>query len=444
MNLAQASEFLFVEAKKKDIKEFDIVGGSSESLGVEIFEGKIKNTDISYGTGIGIRLFLDGKPGISYTEKFSEEALLQSLKDAMSNSKLTDASDIELPDPVTLDDIDLKTFKPALENVSFDDLVKLSLELERIGFSKSDKIENIPYLGAGKSSSEIILQNSKGVVHNRKYNSVSAGLGITAKLGDQKKMGSYSNAYPDFSEFDADFMAGKAVERAIELLGAEPIKSGKYPVIFSNRISSSIIGMFLAPYFGETVQKGQSRLKGKIGEDIASKSLTIICDPHVPRMPGSRLLDGEGVKTSKKEIISNGKLNSFLYHLESAKKDGVKPTGNGQRSYSGKAGTSVSNLFIQKENHSLQDLLSIYPECLYITKLEGASGCSAISGDISIGAQGFLYRNGEKIRAVDRITLNTNYFDMIKMITALSNEYSDSYSSIKVPDILIESIYVAS
>ena len=160
-------------------------------------------------------------------------------------------------------------------------------------------------------------------------------------------------------------------------------------------------------------------------------------------MPGSRLLDGEGVPTKDITLVEKGVLKNFLYHLESAKKDGVAPTGSGQRSYSGKAYTSVSNLFFEKGNESLESLMKKYPKCILITKLEGSSGCSALSGDISIGVQGFLVENGERVHPVDGITMNTNYFDLLYKISAASDEYSDSYSSIKVPDLLIESVNIA-
>ena len=98
---------------------------------------------------------------------------------------------------------------------------------------------------------------------------------------------------------------------------------------------------------------------------------------------------------------------------------------------------------VPKGEESLSDLLKTHKECLYITKLEGASGCSAVSGDISIGAQGFLYRDGERIKPVDKITLNSNYFDLIFKIQKFSNEYLDSYTSFKVPDLLVEEVHVA-
>jgi PmbA protein len=271
---------------------------------------------------------------------------------------------------------------------------------------------------------------------------VSAGIGVVAKAGENKKMGVYSNGGRSF-DFNAPFMAGKAVERAVELLGAETIPSGRYPVVFSNRVSGSILSMFGSPFFADAVQKGQSRLTGKVGQAVAVPMLNITCNPHIPGAPGSHLFDGEGVVTSVQEIVKDGILQTYLYNLESAKKAGCKPTGNGSRGYSGKAGTGFSNYIVAKGDADLIDLLSAYPECLLVTKLDGGSGCSAISGEISIGAQGFWYEQGKRIKPVDKLTLNSNFFELLMAIRGLSRDYSDSFSSVKVPDMLVESMFVA-
>lgn len=443
MNIIDAADFLNDKAISKGIKVFDILGGISETTGVEVFEGKVQNTEISYGSGIGIRIFLDGKPGISFTEKLSSQSLNQAIEDAISNASITDPMDIELPEKKSLEEIDLKIFDSSINDVSFDDMISLGMQLEKIAKSKDSRVENVPYLGVSKTEGYSVLRNSKGISYDRKSNSISAYIGVTASQGEQKKMGFYSNSYKSFSTFDPEFMAQQAVTRATELLGATSIEGAMYPIIFSNRISSSIISMFLSPFFGEAVQKGQSRLAGKIGERIASDVLTFTIDPHIPGMPGSRYLDSEGVLTQKMELVSQGKLNTYLYNLETAYKAKAEPNGFGSRSYSGKAGTGISNLLVNKGDSSLARLLRAYPECIYVTRLEGGSGCSAISGDISIGVQGFLYKNGIQIQPVEKITLSGNYFDLLHKIEDLSSEYSDSYSSIKVPDILVSSMVIS-
>jgi PmbA protein len=286
------------------------------------------------------------------------------------------------------------------------------------------------------------VRNSNGVAYSSRSNVVSAGLGVVARQGESKKMGVYSNGGRSFS-FDPKFMAAKAVERAVELLGAESVKSGRYPVVFSNRVSPSIMSMFGSPYFAEAVQKGQSRFAGKVGQSVAVPSLNITSNPHIPGAPGSQLFDGEGVVSQVLKVVEGGVLKTYLYNLESARKAGVKPTGTGSRGYSGKAGTGFSNFIVDPGDQGLEDLLSAYPECLLITKLEGGSGCSAISGEISIGAQGFWYEQGRRVKPVDKVTLNSNYFELLQAIRGISRDYSDAFSSVKVPDLLVESMYVA-
>ncbi len=443
-SLEEAVNFLFIEAKKKEISQFDILAGISETTGVEVYESNIKSTDISYSSGIGIRVFLEQKPGISYTEHFTKESIQQMLEDAISIAKISDPLPITLPSFTPIEEIDFQTYNQELQSISFDDLVNISLQMESECYEIDPRVENVPYIGASKSFRESIFRNSNDVAYHKKINSISAYAGVTTKKNEQKKMGYFGNTFKEKESINPSLIAKTAVERGVELLGATPIPSGKYPVVFSNRVSSSILGMFLGSYNGEVVLKGLSRLEGKLGQKIASSKFTMICDPHIIKFPGSRLWDCEGVPTKKKEFVSQGVLVQYLHNLESAYKFNTAPTGNGSRSYSGKAGTSVTNLIVPKGESSLKELLQAYPRCVLVTKLEGASGCSSISGDISIGVQGFLYEHGERIQPFDKVTLNTNYFDMIQKIEDFSDMYQDVYSSIKVPDFLVTECYLAS
>ena len=439
---AEALDFIGAEAKRLGADRYDAVAGESESMGLELFEGKVKSTEISNSRGIGIRLFKGKRPGFAFTEKMSREAITQTVKDAISHTLLTDEVEMDLPQPQALPTLDLKSFNPALEEVGLDRMKALGLEMETLAREADARIDNIPYLGVSRSSGMSMVRNSNGVDYSSRSNVVSSGIGVVAKDGEAKKMGVYSNGARSFA-FDARFMAGKAVERAVELLGAEPIAGGRYPVVFSNRVSPSIFSMFSSPFYAEAVQKGQSRLSGKIGQAIAVPALNVTCHPHIPGAPGSHLFDGEGVVTQVLEVIKAGVLQTYLYNLESAIKEGRPPTGTGSRGYSGKAGTGFSNYIVDKGEQSVADLLSAYPECLYVTKLEGGSGCSSISGEISIGVQGFWYEQGRRVKPVDKVTLSSNWFELLLAIRGLSDAYSDAFSSVKVPDILVESMYLA-
>jgi PmbA protein len=88
-------------------------------------------------------------------------------------------------------------------------------------------------------------------------------------------------------------------------------------------------------------------------------------------------------------------------------------------------------------------MLNSQDKCLLVTKFEGSGIRSAVSGEISLGIQGFLYENGELIQPVDRVTISGNYFDLLKDISEFSNEYPDTFSSTKISDMLISEMNVS-
>ncbi len=443
MKLEDALDIICDEAKKQGAEQYDALAGESESLGLELFEGKVKNTEISNSRGIGIRLFKNGRPGYAFTERMTREAILQTVTDAISHTRLTDSVNIDLPEAKQLPSIDLNEYNTELEHIDLEKMKILGLEMEAIALKGDARVENVPYLGAGRSSGSGMIQNSKGVRYYSRHNSISAGIGVVSKEGEQKKMGVYSRGGRSFDIFDAKEMARLAVERSVELLGAKPLSSEELPIVFSNRCSSQIFGMFGSAFYAESVQKGQSRLVDKLNQSIAFEGLTIINDCHRPDLPGSRLFDSEGVLTLPFNVVENGVLHSYLYNLEAAKKEGREPTGNGSRGYSGHAGTAFSNFIVNKGSDSLEELLAKHPRCFLIVKLEGSSGCSSTSGEISIGAQGFLCEQGKIVSPVDRVTISGNFFDLIKKIEGFSDSYFDSFSSMKVPDFLVSSMYVS-
>ncbi|EMY12588.1 TldD/PmbA family protein [Leptospira weilii str. Ecochallenge] len=443
MNLDRSVEFVLDVCKKKRLDQYDLVGSESKEVGIELFRKRVSNTELSNSRGIGIRLIQSGKPGYSYSEKLSEEALFQMVEDALAQSKISDPLDIDLPGPSELPKINIRSYEESLESLGFEWLKSTGEKLDDLAWSVGGKIENVPYSYAGKTWSRFILANSNGLYHSEKSNLISAGVALVATDGKTKKMGGYTRSGLDLDRISPELIVSTAAERSLALLGAKPVKSGSYNIVLSNRISPQIFGMFSSPFSADSVQKGLSRLEGKIGSQIASQNWNVFCDPHISDYPGSRLLDAEGVLTSKKAVIENGVLQTYLYNLESAKKEGVVPTGNAVRSYGGRVGTSFNNYVVPKGDKTLEELLGNFSECIYVLKLEGGSGCSAVSGEISIGVQGIYYKNGIPVHPVDSITMNLNFFDLLFRIEGISNEYNDSYSAIKVPDILIREASIA-
>jgi PmbA protein len=257
-------------------------------------------------------------------------------------------------------------------------------------------------------------------------------------------MGWYSKNGRDFGAVSTKQISEKVVSRAKELLSPKRVESGKMPVILSKRISAGIFSIYLSSFYAENAQKGLSKLKGRIGEKIASEKFSLSSEPLLPDLPGSVLMDGEGFKTAPLGVVENGVFKSFLYNMESASKENRDSTGHGVRGFAGKAATCFMNAVVPLGGLSKNDMLALFPKCLLITHLEGSSGCNSVSGEMSIGAQGFLCENGAIAHAADNLTISANFFDLLKNIVGIGSRYSDSFSSVKVPSLAISEMAVSS
>jgi PmbA protein len=442
MDIQTAVDFLSSIAAKSAASQFDILAGSSRSQGLSVFQGKVQNTEISESVGIGIRAFRGTQPGYAFTERFTEAALAQTLSDALSHCEFTEPLPIELPMPQSLG-APLPTYNKALDALSLETLTRTCLDIEAATLARSAEIENIPYLGADLTYGLTVFANHRGVRHEQRSNAFSVGIGAVARRGETKKMGVYNKGGRDFSVVSPAQIAEIAATRSLELLGARPIVGGKMPVVFSERITGSLLGMFLSAFYADTAQKGLSRLQGKVGESIAAPLFQMRCDPFRPDLPGSELIDGEGVVPQAFDVVREGVLQSLLYNLESAAKEKRTSTGNASRGYSGKVGTAFSNCIVAPGALSVSQLLGQFSRCLYVVKLEGGSGCSAVSGEISIGAQGFWCENGVPVHPVEGITLSANFFDLLQGIVGVGDSYNDQFSSLRVPALAVQEMAVS-
>ena len=441
MKIEEAILYLQSLARQKT-DAYDIVASTQLSESVSVFQGKLQNTEISESVGLGIRVFKKHSPGYAHTERLSKEALQQTLEDAITHTRFTEALPIQLPSPQALEDVP-GLYNPALQNLSLAEMTDFCLALEQKALAQSSEIENIPYLGADRVDSSFFIANSEGAFYTRSRNHVSAGMGSLAQRDGIKKLGFYVKSGLEWKDFDASFMASQSVERALELLSPAKIKNGSFPVVFSERVAGTVFSMYSSSFFADTIQKGQSRLENAWNTKIAPDFLNLWSDPFRSDLPASAAFDGEGVPTQKIQLIEDGVFTNKLYNLESALQENASSNGAASRSFSGSVNTSFKNLIVSPGDYSNEELFNLFPKCFLVLKLEGNSGCSAISGEMSVGAQGIWFENGKPKHAVENLTLNINFFDLLKRLVGIGNIYNDSFSSVKVPALAVSDVAIS-
>ncbi len=231
-----------------------------------------------------------------------------------------------------------------------------------------------------------------------------------------------------------------AAERAVARIGARRPKTGTYPVLFDERISSSLIGHLLAAISGNAIARGSSWLLDALGQPVLPDHLSLIEDPHRPRATASRPFDAEGLPTQRRAIVDKGVLTGWTLDLATARKLGMQSTGNAARGTSAPPSPSNWNVGLTQGEASREDLIRDMGTGLLVTSMIGAT-INPNTGDYSRGASGLWIENGQIAYPVNECTIAGNLRDMLRRIIP-ANDARQHLSRV-VPSLLVEGMTLA-
>jgi PmbA protein len=169
-------------------------------------------------------------------------------------------------------------------------------------------------------------------------------------------------------------------------------------------VARSMMGHIFEAIEGRSVYRQSTFLAGKLGEKVAGDGINVIDDGTIPGLFGSQPFDDEGIPTRRTTVIENGVLKSYLLNTYSARKLGLKSTGNASRGITGNAGVGHGNFYLEAGTRTPEELIASIPNGFYVTELIG-SGVNIATGDYSRGAAGLWIRNGELTFAVSEVTI---------------------------------------
>ncbi|MGL5356324.1 MAG: TldD/PmbA family protein [Cetobacterium sp.] len=437
---------VFKTAEDLKLEEFEIYFTSSESESIKVFKGEVDTYSNSQNMGISFRTKIDGKMGYSYTESLEEEDVLPLIERAMSNGKIIENLDVIETYGEKKEYVEVKSFSPDLENVSVEEKIDFLLKAEKAALEIDTRIKSVNYCVMGSGHGENIIKNSKGLNLYHKSNSIYAYLAVVVQDGESIKNDSAYIVTNDFSKMDPVQLANKAVQKALKKLNSISVESKKYDVIIENDTFADLLGSMSGIFSAEAVQKGVSKFKGKIGEEVANSLITIIDNPHLEDGYGSAPFDAEGVPTKPKNLIENGILKTYIHNLKTAKKDGVETTGNAAKGgYKGTMGISTFNLYLEKGDSTFNELLNVVQNGILITGFSGLhSGLNSISGDFSLATEGFLIENGVITKPLNQITAAGNFFELLKDVAYIGDDLEFNLSGVGSPSLVVKNISISS
>lgn len=429
MNSTKLDDIIEKLLNKSESHGFDgaeIMVTSQKDFEASVFEGDIDEYSISESSGLSFRGIKNGVIGYAYTEKIDNTSSELLLKEAMDNLKVIDSKDQEFI--FTNEDEqpykEINQFNEAYNKVSNEEKINMLKKMEKEAYAYDHRVSTVNHCIFGDGNQLLKIRNTYNIDLEEKSNGFYIYFSVGVKSKEEIQSG-YSIFFGnDYKKVDYKSIVHEAVDKAVSLLGAEPIKSDNYPVVIENKTFASLLKAYASIFSAEAVQKGLSLLKGKLNREIAHSGLTIIDHPHLEDKMASRSFDSEGVPTQEKKIVENGQLKTFLHNLKTANKAQVESTGNAIRySYKSSVGIAPSNLYIEAGKLSVEDIVKSIDYGLYIVSLEGMhAGINPVSGDFSLAAKGFLIKNGKKIKPVNQITVSGNFLKVLQAIEMIGSD----------------------
>ena len=408
--------------------------------------GQVETLKESGAKAMGLRVFFGNRAASTHTSDFTPEGVRTLVDGALVLAKITSEDPhAGLPEKGQLGQIsgDLDLYHEDVYSLATEQRIDYARRAETTALKADPRIKNSEGGSFDVATGHKVLANSLGFVgeYSRSYCSVTAVPVAQDENGAMQRDYWYSVAR-SLGRLESPEHVGKvAAERTVRRLGARKVKSTKVPIVLDPLVSRSIIENIFEAVNGDSVYRQASFLAGKLGEKVAGENITIVDDGTVVGGFGTSPFDSEGVPSQRTTVIERGVLKSYLLNTYTAKKLGLKTTGNASRGLAGNPGIGVGNFFLQAGQKSAKDIIGGIKDGLYVTEFIGF-GVNVVTGDFSRGASGLWIVNGELAYPVEEITVAGNLKDMLTNVSEIGSDL-EFRGSVAAPTIRIDGLTIA-
>ncbi|ABQ30988.1 TldD/PmbA family protein [Acidiphilium cryptum] len=416
MNRLDLLDALLDAAKRAGAESADALMGSGTSLSVGRRLGKVEEIERSESDTVGLRVFVGSRSAIVSSGAIDPAGFARLAEQAVAMARVVPEDRFStIPDaPTPPDSAPLDMDDPAEPGVEA--LLARAAAAEEAALAVKG-ITNSEGAGASWSRSHIALATSRGFAGA--YSRSSHGVSVSPIAGEGVGMQrdyEYSAAVHGADLADPAGLGRAAAERAVSRLDPRRPATAKLPVVYHPRVAGSLLGHFAGAINGAAIARGTSFLKDAMGQAIFAPGISIIDDPLRRRGLRSRSFDGEGQTVSRRALIEDGRLTTWLLDSRSAAQLGLATTGHAARGTSGPPSPAPSNLYMQPGALSPEALIADIGLGLYVIELIGM-GVNGITGDYSRGAAGFMIRDGQLAEPVAEVTVAGNLREMFLHLT---------------------------
>lgn len=404
-------------------------------LSVVVRRGEVETLEYQRDRGFSLTVYFGPKKGSASTSDLAPRSISETVAKACSIARFTaedPLSGLADPDLMPGDVPDLSLDHPW--PLSPDDAIRIAAECEAAGVDFDPRITNSEGGTLNSHRGLRVYGNSHGFVggYSSSNHSVSCVLVAAGEDGSMERDYWYTASRDPAGLDPVPEVGRRAAERAVARLGARKLSTRDAPVLFPAELARGLVGNFVSAIGGTAQYRRASFLLDAIGQQVFPAGLSIDERPHLKAAMASVPFDSEGVATRDRPLVADGKLRSYVLSSYSARRLGLKSTGN--------AG-GVHNLIVGPGSGQLGDLMAEMGSGFLVNELIG-QGVNTVTGDYSRGAAGFWVENGEIQYPVSEVTIAGNLKSMLAGIARVGEDV-DTRGAVRTGSILVDRMKIA-
>jgi TldD protein len=276
------------------------------------------------------------------------------------------------------------------------------------------------------SFSRVTLATSEGTTIQEERPLITIRLVARARDGDNVQTGLEGRSGQEGFDFvqGQEELAQAAAQRAVDLLSAESVVGGRYPVVLNPRLA----GVFIHEAFGHLSEsdflyenpKAQEMMV--LGRRFGREILTVFDDGSLPGLRGTHKYDDEGMATGRSDLIRDGILVGRLHSRETAAKMGERATGNARATgYRYPPIVRMTNTAIEGGETSFEEMIKGIKLGVYACDMYG--GETALENFSFSSAYATMIRDGAIAEMVKDVILAGNLFVTLESIDAIGGDF---------------------
>jgi TldD protein len=404
----------------------------TKSIYFRIEDKKIEEITFGEDYGVGIRVIKEDKTFYGYTQDVSFNGL-----EKLSRN-ISEIIYEERPEKIiSLEEKDFKTKVRIIKDLK-DIEIKEGVDFLKFMDEKARSYDQriVQFTGIIRSVDQnVIIANSEGEFkEDKRLRTAIYALSVGSKNG---LIQTGIDAYGVFSGWNIitidliEKISLDSSRRAILMLEAVDAPAGVMPVVISSKAGGVIIHEAVGHGLeGDLVNKNASVYAGKIGQKVASEAISLVDAGTLDGNYGSFAFDDEGIPSQYNILIEKGILKGYMHSRITAKKMGVKPTGNGRRqNYRFPPIPRMTNTFLLPGKISPNEIINSVDRGIYVVKMGGGQ-VDTISGDFVFAVEeGYLIEKGKIIKPIRGATLIGNGPKILESIEMVGNDLSFTHGT---------------